>query len=180
MSRRYSPLPLGFLISGIPCSSPASPCPRVSCPLIPHCPPPVPPGRLSARLAPSATTLTCQGLDPIGPLQVVRDEVVAHLEHVEHLVVHHIVGVVVEVPDAAVEAVAVLASVPPLSLFLPSFFSPLLLVLGLFNKISSDKSVFCAGLLLLLLHLHIRPRQCCVIRFPPPATPPHLPPTILQ
>ena len=59
------------------------------------------------------SALTCQGLDPIGPLQVVRDEVVAHLEHVEHLVVHHIVGVVVEVPDAAVEAVAVLASAGP-------------------------------------------------------------------
>ena len=108
MYGRYSPLPLGFLISGIPCPSPASSCPRVSCP--PHCPPPVPPGRLSARLAPSATTLTCQGLDTIGPLQVVRDEVVALLEHVEDLVTHHIVEVVVEVPDAAIEAVAVLAS----------------------------------------------------------------------
>ena len=39
-----------------------------------------------------------------------KDEVAAHLEHVKQLVIHHIVGVVVEVPDAAVVAVAGLAS----------------------------------------------------------------------
>jgi hypothetical protein len=55
----------------------------------------------------------------------VKDEVEAHLEHVEQLVIHHIVGVVVEVPDAAVVAVAGPASVPPLSVFLL-----LLLLLG--------------------------------------------------
>ena len=49
-----------------------------------------------------------------------KDDVAAHLEHVEQLVVHHIVGVVGEVPDAAVVAVAGLASVPPLSVFLLS------------------------------------------------------------
>ena len=49
-----------------------------------------------------------------------KDEVAAHLEHVVQLVDHHIVGVVGEVPDAAAVAVAGLASVPPLSVFLLS------------------------------------------------------------